>query len=121
MPSKQTRLAQLIAKNEGFGVPGAVPTVRNNPGDLRHSPHSTHRDGHPDEIGWIDTLDHGWEDLERQLGLYAHRGLTLRQLAYVYAPPEDNNPTEAYLGSLCKGLDCPDTTLVSDAILIPGL
>jgi hypothetical protein len=33
-------LARLIAQEEGYGIPGAVPTRDNNPGDLHHSPHS---------------------------------------------------------------------------------
>jgi hypothetical protein len=109
MPSK---LALLISKNEGFGIHGAVPTRNNNPGDLRHSPHSSHAGEGVDDIGKIDTVEDGWADLERQLGIYASRGLTLRQLAYEYAPPGDGNATEVYLTSLCKGLGVPDTTLV---------
>jgi len=112
-----TRLAQLIALNEGFGIPGAIPTVRNNPGDLRHGPHEQHPNG-PNDIGTVDTVEDGWADLERQLELYAHRGFTLRQLAYTYAPPADGNPTEAYLTSLTKGLGMPDTTLVSEALKV---
>lgn len=118
MPAK-TKLAQLIAKNEGWGVPGSVPTTHNNPGDLRHGPHETHPKG-PNDIGWVDTLDHGWEDLERQLQLYAKRGMTLREVAYTYAPPSDNNPTEAYLQSLCKGSGCSDKTLVAEVLKIPA-
>ncbi len=115
-----TKLALLISKNEGDGIPGAVPTLRNNPGDLRHSPHSTHPGGpeHEDDIGTIDTIEHGWEDLERQLQLFADRGMTLRELAFTYAPPGDGNPTEAYLQTLCEGLGLPDSALVSDALLI---
>jgi hypothetical protein len=32
--AKISALAQAIARAEGFGVPGAVPTVAHNPGDL---------------------------------------------------------------------------------------
>ncbi len=111
-----SKLARLIAHNEGFGVAGSVPTRDHNPGDLRHSPHSSHSGEGPNDIGIIDTEADGWADLERQLGLYAERGLTLRELAYTYAPPGDGNPTEAYLNALCRGLGLPDTTLVSDAL-----
>src|SRR6185437_4031555 len=37
-----TLLARLISREEGFGIPGALPTRDHNPGDLRHSPHSAH-------------------------------------------------------------------------------
>jgi hypothetical protein len=88
-----TKLAKLIAQIEGFGIPDAIPTVRKNPGDLRHSPHSEHPGGmgHEDDIGTIDTDAHGWADLERQLGLYALRGMTLEQAIYEFAPPSEND------------------------------
>jgi hypothetical protein len=112
-----TRLAQIISHNEGFGIPNATPTTHNNPGDLRHSPHSLHPTD-PNGIGVIDTPEHGWEDLERQLEIYAKRGMTLKELAYTYAPPADNNNTVAYLNSICTGLSLPETALVSTALLI---
>jgi len=117
MPAR-TKLAQLIAKQEGFGVPGAVPTRSHNPGDLRHSPHSEHLSGKPDGIGIIDTDDHGWDDLERQLWLNSKRmvevdpktkqkcparWMTLEDCIYLWAPPEDNNNTSAYLDGVLKG------------------
>lgn len=112
-----TRLAKLIAQEEGFGKPGAIPTTHNNPGDLRHSPHSTHPPGQPNAIGQIDSPEHGWEDLERQLRLFAARGLTLRQMVEIYAPPADHNNTEQYLRFVCAGLfgDYP----VAKALEIP--
>ena len=110
-----SKLAQLIAKKEGFGIPGAIPTRRNNPGDLRHSPHSSHEGIGPNDIGIIDTVEHGWEDLERQLQLYAQRGYTLRKCIEAWAPPSEND-TESYVQFVCKGLGVPDTTLVKDAL-----
>ncbi len=35
MPVSSQQLAQAIAKAEGYGVPNAIPTVANNPGDLK--------------------------------------------------------------------------------------
>lgn len=114
-----TRLAQLMAKEEGFGVKGAIPTVRHNPGDLRHSPHSAHPKG-KDDVGTIDTDAHGWADLERQLNIYAIAGLTLKQAIYVFAPPgaPDYNNANKYLDYVCKGLNMSPDTLVSDALKI---
>lgn len=96
-----TKLAQLIAIQEGgwhlvngvlVGKPGTIPFDRNNPLDLRHSPHSRHteheaegnivgnevRDASgrlvgPDDIGMIDTVENGWSDGERQLETYKSR------------------------------------------------
>jgi hypothetical protein len=112
-----TKLAQLIAQEEGFNVPGSVPQRDNNPGDLRHSPHSAHAPGDPDGIGQIDNVADGWSDLERQLQLYADRGLTLEQAIYEFAPPNENNSAQ-YLDFVCNGLGCTPDTLVADALLI---
>lgn len=108
-----TKLAQLVAKMEGFGKPGAVPTRLNNPGDLRHSPHSQHPPGHPDAIGQIDTAEHGWADLERQLRLFADRGMTLRDMVESYAPPAEND-TATYLAFICRELPAdPDSSVAA--------
>ncbi len=114
-----TKLAQLIAHAEGFGRPRTIPTLRKNPGDLRHSPHSQHPGGpaHRDDVGTIDTDAHGWEDLERQLRIYAKQGLTLRQMITVYAPPSEND-TERYLLVITVGLRMSPDTLVSEALKI---
>ena len=103
-----TKLAQLIAEMEGFGLRGKIPTIRHNPGDLRHSPHSQHP-ADPNAIGSIDTDAHGWEDLEVQLRRYADRGLTLEQAIEIFAPGNEND-TEGYLKFICDGLGmAPDT------------
>ena len=121
-----SKLAELIARNEGFGVPGAIPTVRNNPGDLRHSPHSRHPHG-KDDIGVIDTVEHGWSDLERQLQYYADADMTLLEMVNVYlgfpkdAPLDqsivDGNNRVPYLKLICEGLGAPATMPVTDALL----
>lgn len=110
-------LAELIAKEEGFGIPGAKPTRYNNPGDLRHSPHSAHKPDAPNDIGQIDTPEHGWEDLERQLVIFAERGLTLKQLVDIYAPPNENN-TAKYLAFICTGLGLDSDCTVTDALTL---
>lgn len=112
-----SKLARLISQEEGYGIPGSVPTRDNNPGDLRHSPHSEHP-GDPNAIGVIDTPQDGWADLERQLVIFADRGLTIRQAIYAFAPPTEND-TERYLNFVCKGLGLPDNAPVSEALKIP--
>ena len=96
-----TKLAVLIAREEGFFRSGTLPQRQNNPGDLRHSPHSQHP-GDPNAIGAIDTPEHGWGDLERQLQIDAGRGLTLRQAIYSWAPPSEND-TAQYLQFVMDG------------------
>lgn len=120
--SAKTKLAQLMAKQEGFGIKGAIPTTRNNPTDLRHSPHSQHPGGpaHANDIGTIDTIEHGWDDAERQLRIYAQEGLTLQQMVYRFAPPSDHNNSAAYLNFVCMGLGMSPDTPVADALKIPA-
>lgn len=120
MPAK-TRAAQLFAKEEGFGVPGAIPTVRHNPGDLRHAPHASHAGIGLNDIGIEPDDATGWDDLERQLRLYADRGMTIREAVYTYAPPGDHNNTEAYLNTVCGGLGLGPGVLMRTALLIPAL
>ena len=129
-----TRLAQLVAQMEGFGRPGAIPTLRHNPGDLRHSPHSEHPGGpaHQDDIGTIDTDADGWADLERQLLLRAQEGFTLWEFVFGrldptsgeqfggYAPPCENN-SEAYLSFLSSGLKLPVETPLTVCLQAPAV
>lgn len=112
-----TKLAKLIAQEEGFFKSGSLPQRNNNPGDLRHSPHSHHTPDAPQAIGVIDTVEHGWEDLERQLLLDADRGLTIQEFVQKFAPPEEND-SHQYLQFLCTGLSLPPHTLLSDALKI---
>lgn len=56
---KVAAFARGIARAEGFGTPGAIPTVRHNPGDIKVN-------------GIIATFasdDEGWAALYRQLNL----------------------------------------------------
>ena len=112
-----TLLARLIAREEGFDTDGTIPRLRNNPGDLRHSPHSEHPND-PNGIGYIDSPADGWADLERQLQLYAERGLTLAQAIYEFAPPSEND-SEEYLQFVCAGLGLSRDTPVAKALELP--
>jgi hypothetical protein len=111
MPSK---LALAIARQEGYGIPGVIPTTHNNPGDLEHAPDETHNDGTP--VGEFTTAAEGWDALERQLQLYADRGMTVQQMIYEkYAPPSEND-SAAYLAHICAWVGCSPDALVSDVL-----
>ena len=110
-----SKLAEAIAHEEGFYVPGSLPNRDNNPGDLRHSPHSFHSSDAPDAIGKIDTVADGWSDLNRQLKIYADRGLTVAQCIYEYAPPSEND-SAGYLAYVVNYVGCTSDTLVSDIL-----
>jgi hypothetical protein len=111
-----TRLAQLIAREEGFGISGTKPTRDHNPGDLEHAPHVQAWDG---KIGIEPDDDQGWADLERQLELYAARGMTLRNVIAIYAPPNENDSAR-YLAFIVDGLGMAPDDQVADALKIPA-
>lgn len=113
-----SKLARGISQMEGFGIPGAQPTRKNNPGDLRHSPHSSHDGEGPDDIGEIDTIEDGWADLEEQLQRDAARGMTLQGLIFTYAPPNEND-TARYLTFITNYMAMTADTLVSVALEVP--
>jgi hypothetical protein len=112
-----SRLATLFAQREGFGIAGAVPTRDNNPGDLRHAPGAQHAPNDPDGIGKFDTIIEGWAALERQLELYASRGLSLEQAVFSFAPPSEND-SQAYLDFITQRLPAAPDTPMRDALSI---
>jgi hypothetical protein len=113
-----SKLAEAIARKEGFYVAGSLPQRQNNPGDLRHAPGENHP-GNPDAVGAFPTAEAGWAALERQLGLYAARGLTVADMVYEYAP-ESENDSAAYLNYVCEYVGCQPNDLVSQVLTIPG-
>jgi|SRR5579871_5751 len=114
------KLTQLIARREGFGKPGTIPTRRHNPDDLRHSPHSSHAGIGPDDIGEIDNDQDGWADADRQVELWAERGLTLERMVFgPLAPPSENDSAE-YLRFLCDQLGLDADAPVAEALKIPA-
>ena len=79
---KIKRIAEAIAKAEGYGVPGAIPTVRNNPGNLK---------GPDGEIRWFPTPEDGWNALYRQVTMmftgesrYYRPDMTIAEIARIY-------------------------------------
>jgi hypothetical protein len=110
-----SKLARVMAQEEGEYVPGSVPNRDHNPLDLRHSPHSSHAGEGPNDIGIIDNDADGWADAERQLERYASRGMTLQQMIETLAPPAENN-TQQYLDFVCQQMGLPPTATVTEAL-----
>lgn len=116
-----------MARQEGWGIVGAIPTVRNNPLDLRHSPHSTHAGIGEDDVGIVDTIEHGWEDAERQLQLWGQRGLTIQQAIETQTGWDsrtgdvDGNDTPAYIAAITSGLGMAAAVSVARALGIPAV
>jgi hypothetical protein len=114
-------LAQLIAKREGFYIPGSLPRRRHNPGDLTHAPGEHHPTDAPDSIGSFGNVKKGWARLTGQLVDFAARGLTLQQAINEYAPASvPGNDPVAYVQFLCVAGGWTADTLVSDALKTLG-
>lgn len=77
-------VARAIAKAEGFGIAGAVPTRANNPGDLTQA-----GQGYAGDTGQtlganiivFDTVENGWNALYRQVRLMLSGGSGVYSLA----------------------------------------
>ena len=71
------KFAQAISKAEGYGLPGAVPTLANNPGDLKIPGWTGESLGKGISVFDFDTIDSpvapngGWARLFHQLSLIA--------------------------------------------------
>lgn len=79
---KIIRIAQAIAKAEGYGVPNAIPTLRNNPGNIK---------GKDGVIITYPTPDDGWKALYRQVLLmltgesrFYKPEMTIAEIARIY-------------------------------------
>lgn len=98
-PDVVKRFASAIAYAEGFGKPGTIPTVRNNPGDLTDSTTGA--------IISYDTPDDGWSALYHQVYLMFYGGsahynasMSILQIGQIYAADWVNwvNNVSSYLG-----------------------
>lgn len=76
------RIARAISIAEGYGVSGAIPTIRNNPGNIRSA---------AGPIASYPTIEAGWEALYRQVRLmltgassFYSPTMTLSQIARTY-------------------------------------
>lgn len=127
MTGPKTRFVQLCAEMEGYGKPDAIPTIDNNPMDLRHSPHSQHSPGAPNAIGKIDFIVNGWADAERQAELWAERGLTLAQAIQeqtgwtAEAGDVDGNHMQEYLSFVALGLGMEESTPMVEVLRVPAV
>lgn len=109
--------ANAIAFAEGFGVPGAIPTVRNNPGDLKWFPPYT-------DIATFPTAAEGWEALYRQLDRirlgdspYYQPTMTIGQVARVWTATEQTAWTNNVLHSMRQqGYNVDADTIIGEVL-----
>ena len=79
-----------MAKLEGFGKKGAIPTTHNNPGSLKFADQPGAVEG---ERGFakLETVEAGRAAHMRQIELDASRGLTMEAFLQKYAPDDWEN------------------------------
>lgn len=83
VPTSQVeRIARAISIAEGYGLAGAIPTVRNNPGNIRSA---------AGPIATYETIEAGWNALHRQVRLmlagtssFYSPSMTISEIARVY-------------------------------------
>ena len=130
---KVQSLAEAIAKAEGFGVKGAIPTRYHNPGNIRSTKTGHHYDGQIglNHCGYVifKSDRYGWRALREQLelmasGQSAHYGtdMTILNVAKIYA-----TGWRLWAKNVSKGLGVsPATTLkeyftvTAPKIVLPG-
>jgi hypothetical protein len=104
------RIAEAIAKAEGFGVPGAIPTIRHNPGNIRSLQA-------PYPIATYSSDAEGWAALYKQVGrmvagsaLYP-KGWTIEQVAQRYTGEARYMD---WARNVARELGVPTTTVFSE-------
>jgi hypothetical protein len=113
-----TTLANLIARMEGWLVPGSLAQVNNNPGNLRYVGQAG-TTGSYKGYATFSTPEAGWSALERQLRLDAAAGDTVATFINSYAPPSEND-TGNYLRFLVAGLGVPASTPLTSVLGQPA-
>jgi hypothetical protein len=105
-------LADAIATAEGYGVPGAIPTVRNNPGDLKLA---------GSVVTSFDSPESGWDALYHQLDLirtgqsaYYRPDMTLAELAQTWTATEQ----DFWLANVVHSLQAQGYTVGNDSRLV---
>lgn len=90
-PEGLKNFARAIASAEGFGVPGAIPTIANNPGDLKLGGDTING------ISVFATADEGWSKLYRQIALivsgssnYYNLDMSIAEMGRIYAGGDEN-------------------------------
>lgn len=114
-PANLDKLAQAIAQQEGFGVPGARPTRNHNPGDIRGwGAYPVDAEGFavfPDDAT-------GWAKLMQDLGNHAQKYPSQSLICFIggdsnwpgYAPASDSNDPTAYAVAIGKALGVSEWT-----------
>jgi hypothetical protein len=117
-------LQQAIAKQEGFGKPGARPTLLHNPGDIIYGTFATSHGAVGNVGGYAEFPDDasGWAALTALLSGPSYRDLTVEQAIDRYCPAPagstltEGNQPDVYVQNICEWCDCSPTTPIADLL-----
>jgi hypothetical protein len=104
-------------------ISSKMQTVKgiNNPGNIRAGAGKFLGEiKSPDNFRAFSDLFYGYRAILKIFDTYYKRGLTtLAQMLMTYAPPSDNNPTNAYIDYVSKGLSFPANTDIKPILYGP--
>jgi hypothetical protein len=111
---------EAIAREEGWGVAGDIPTRDNNPGDIEVGGFATRegatgRDPRNSRFATFATPEAGMQAL-RDLLTDHYLGMTIHDALNKYAPPVEND-TSSYEANVCAWTgQTPETILTAELI-----
>jgi hypothetical protein len=112
-------LAEAMAVHEGYGKPGTLATVNNNPGNIIAGTWATQQGAIGSNRGFaiFPNSDAGFAAQEALIEHYADAGYSLDQLVTAWAPPtapgNSQASTTAYQQAVSKAMNVPGSTKVS--------
>lgn len=113
---KVADFARAIATAEGFYVPGSIPRMANNPGNLV-IPNWTGPTMGSERISVFATVGEGWSRLYRQLNLIVagtsriySLDMSIEQMGNKWAPGGAANLPGAWASNVARVLEVPPTT-----------
>lgn len=121
MTTNSLTIIEAIAREEGYGISGDIPTRDNNPGDIEAGSFATHEgsdgvDASKPRFARFPDSATGFQALRDLLNSSSYLGLTIHDALNRYAPPVGND-TSSYESNICEwtGL-APLTVLTSENI-----
>jgi hypothetical protein len=110
--SAVSTIASTIQQVEGY-YPGSLAYINNNPGNLRYvgQPGAWQGQG---GYAAFPSYQAGLDALNRQIQLYAGRGMTISQMMAIYAPASDGNDPTSYAARVASALGVSPSTALSD-------
>lgn len=113
-------IADTIERIEGYHLPTSLAKRNNNPGNLIYVGQSGAVRGEGGFAAWPSYAE-GRAALERQIGLYSDRGLSIASMMEIYAPRgHGSNDPSLYAAEIARSLGVPVSTALSSLTAAGG-